>query len=276
MKLKVLLKKHKYWFLILAVVLFLAFDVRLKIVTYSIESEKVNGPIRLCLVTDLHGCYYGSEQKTLINAINEGKPDVILLGGDLFDDEHPWEHSEIFLAGITEYPSYYVTGNHEYWSGKVKEILEIIQSYGVEIIDGTHTLLEINGVTINLCGISDPDAVFYEDNQDSALTQLTNLEEQINQDFYAVLLTHRPELVDTYLNYSYDLALAGHAHGGQWRVPFLINGVFAPNQGVFPDYAGGFYGFETMNLIVSRGLARESTAVPRIFNRPELIFIDIF
>lgn len=81
--------------------------------------------------------------------------------------------------------------------------------------------------------------------------------------------------METYLNYSYDLALAGHAHGGQWRIPFLLNGLYAPNQGIFPPYAGGFYEFEDMNLVVSRGLSRENQVIPRLFNRPELVFINI-
>ncbi len=275
MKIKNVIKKYNYLFFVIGILALLAFDVRLKIVTYTIETEKVDSPIRICLVTDLHGCYYGKEQKTLINAINKRNPDVILLGGDIFDDVHPWKHSEIFLAGITHYPSYYVTGNHEFWSQDVSTILEIIESYGVETIDGTHLLLEIKGEFINISGVSDPDGVRYEKNYLSTFEQLDTLEEEINEEFYSILLSHRPELVDTYLEYSYDLALAGHAHGGQWRIPFVLNGVYSPNQGIFPDYAGGFYHLDTMNLIVSRGLSRENTLVPRIFNRPELVFIDI-
>lgn len=275
MKIKMFLTKNKYFLWLLFFVLCCAFDVRLKVVTYTIQSDKVNAPIRLCLVTDLHGCYYGEGQKNLIAQINKMEPDVILLGGDIFDDRQPWEHSEVFVAGITQYPSYYVTGNHEYWTNQVDEILDILQSYGVDIIDGEHTLLEINGQFINLSGISDPDGELFQEQQETSRAQLNDLEGQINQDFFSILLTHRPELADTYQDYSYDLALAGHAHGGQWRIPFLINGVYAPNQGLFPDYAGGFYDLEHVNLIVSRGLARESTSIPRIFNRPELVFIDI-
>lgn len=46
-------------------------------------------------------------------------------------------------------------------------------------------------------------------------------------------------------------------------------------EGLFPKYAGGRYDFDGATLIVSRGLARESTIVPRIFNPPELVVIDI-
>ena len=88
-------------------------------------------------------------------------------------------------------------------------------------------------------------------------------------------MTHRPERVSDYAGSGFDLVLAGHAHGGQWRLPGLINGVLAPNQGMFPTYAGGRYEIGGATLIVSRGLARESTRVPRLFNRPELVVVDI-
>ncbi|MBP5669242.1 MAG: metallophosphoesterase [Lachnospiraceae bacterium] len=92
---------------------------------------------------------------------------------------------------------------------------------------------------------------------------------------YTVLLSHRPESFEAYVNKGVDLALAGHAHGGQWRIPFLINGMFAPDQGLFPKYAGGRYEKYGTTMIVSRGLARESTILPRFCNPPELVIIDL-
>ena len=81
--------------------------------------------------------------------------------------------------------------------------------------------------------------------------------------------------VEAYRGRGFDLILAGHAHGGQWRLPGVVNGLLAPDQGLFPPYAGWRYELEGGTLIVSRGLARESTRVPRVFNRPELVIIDV-
>lgn len=78
-----------------------------------------------------------------------------------------------------------------------------------------------------------------------------------------------------YQKYPFDLVLSGHAHGGQWRIPYLLNGLFAPNQGFFPKYAGGYYQLGQLDFIVSRGLARESTRLPRLYNRPELVIVDV-
>lgn len=92
---------------------------------------------------------------------------------------------------------------------------------------------------------------------------------------YTILLSHRPEYFETYAKYPFDLVLCGHAHSGQWRIPFLLNGLYAPHQEIFPKYAGGLYEAENMRMIVSRGLARKTTYIPRIFNRPELVIIDL-
>ena len=101
----------------------------------------------------------------------------------------------------------------------------------------------------------------------------TESADNVNFDYYNVLLTHRPENAKQYFNYDFDLVLSGHTHGGQGRIPFVLNGLYAPNQGFFPELAGGIYDFDDKKLIVSRGMSRENTELPRIFNRPELVFV---
>ncbi len=92
---------------------------------------------------------------------------------------------------------------------------------------------------------------------------------------YTILLSHRPEPFRFYACYGFDLALCGHAHGGQWRIPGLLNGLYAPHQGLFPKYAGGRYLKGGTTMIVSRGLARENTRVPRFYDPPELVIVDL-
>ncbi|MCM1494443.1 MAG: metallophosphoesterase [Bacteroides sp.] len=257
-------------------VLLVSCDMRLKTVVYTMETEKLNRPIRLALITDLHSCKYGKNQSTLLQAVDAQKPDIVLLGGDIFDDERSYENAEITLKYLSEqYPCYYVTGNHEYWSRDIATILEIVDSYGITILEGACDTIQVKGQTLNICGVDDPDVVSYTKNAKGMTEQLMAVQAQKAEAGYSILLTHRPEWVDTYKQYGFDLILAGHAHGGQWRIPGLLNGLYAPNQGIFPAYAGGKYPLEPGTMIVSRGLARESTLAPRIFNRPELVIIDL-
>ena len=90
---------------------------------------------------------------------------------------------------------------------------------------------------------------------------------------YTVLLSHRPERTECYRDSGFDLVVSGHAHGGQVRLPGMINGLFAPHQGAFPDYAGGLYALGSTTLVVSRGLCRN--LLPRVFNPPELVALDL-
>ena len=261
---------------ILVIIALFAFNTKMKIQHYSLESEKLTAPVRIVLITDLHSCSYGKGQRELIDAIHAQKPDIILLGGDICDDKLPHRNTELVLRAIADkYPCYYVTGNHEYWSREIEKILKIFESYNVPVLEGSFDTIDVRGQKLNICGISDPDILKYTDKNYSITEQLKDAAVASENGNYSILLAHRPELIDSYLNYDFDLILAGHAHGGQWRLPGIINGLFAPNQGFFPRYAGGKYRFEDSFMIVSRGLARDSTRIPRIFNRPELVVIDL-
>ena len=262
---------------IIIVLALLAFDVRLKIVQYTITSEKIKKPMRIALITDLHSCKYGAGQKTLIDAVDKEKPDMILLGGDIFDDEITDDNTKIFLSAIAKkYPCYYVTGNHEYWSMRVHEMLDWLRAHGIEDIGGKTIQTNINGNEICLSGLNDLDEARYTGEGDGMKAELGRAMNERDDTAFTMLLTHRPSFVNLYKDAGFDLVLAGHAHGGQWRIPGLLNGVFAPDEGFFPKYAGGFYHFDNGGeMIVSRGLARESTRVPRIFNRPELVIVNL-
>ena len=303
----------------------LACDSRLKTVHYTVESNKVNVPIRIALITDLHSCNYGKNQKNLIEAVQKQNPDIVLLGGDIFDDKLSYDNAELAVRQLAElYPCYYVTGNHEYWSRDIGTILEIVKDCGVTALSGECDTININGQVINICGVDDPDVEKYlaegmsieeqlknvseaaqeatrgvlkgeaqevvqEVLQEEAITreaaketvqeavqeEIWKIAETTSTEIFTVLLSHRPELFEIYQKYEFDLVLSGHAHGGQWRIPGLLNGLFAPNQGLFPKYAGGRYDYDGGTMIVSRGLARESTRIPRIFNRPELVIVDV-
>lgn len=255
--------------LLLFALMIAGLDSRLKTVTYDIVSDELEAPVRLAVLTDLHSCAYGEGQTELLGAVSEERPDAVLLVGDIVDDVLPEENAWTTISALAEtYPCYYVTGNHEWWSGEAERICDDMGAAGVIVLQGDCSAIAVNGNNIILCGVDDPDSGVSE-------SQLKLVGKQVTEDGFRILLAHRPERIGEYLEYPFDLILSGHAHGGQWRLPGMINGLYAPNQGLFPRYAGGRYDFEDTVFLVSRGLARESTKIPRIFNRPELVMVDL-
>ena len=251
------------------IILLYSMRMDIKIAETYIASDKITNAVKIALITDLHSCYYGKDQHTLIDKISENQPDIILLGGDIVDDERSQKNAKEFLSAIAQkYPTYYVSGNHEIYGHQIKQIKEMIKGYGITILEGDTLPITINNQLITICGVDDP-----EISEEVFQNQLENCANSLDENIFSVLLSHRPERIEEYNGF--DLVLAGHAHGGQWRIPGIVNGLFAPNQGLFPKYAGGLYEFPNQSMIVSRGLARESTLVPRIFNRPEIVIVNL-
>ena len=119
-------------------------------------------------------------------------------------------------------------------------------------------------------GIEDPsfqEDYLFGDSESVARQAIENLQNE--SDGYMILLSHRPELFDLYVETEMDLVFSGHAHGGQFRLPF-IGGLVAPNQGFFPKYDAGQFKEENTTMIVSRGVGNSIIPI-RINNRPEII-----
>ncbi|WP_317380637.1 metallophosphoesterase [uncultured Intestinimonas sp.] len=249
-----------------------ALNTRLTVRHYAVESDKLTGPVRLVLLTDLHACAYGAGQRELLDAVERQHPDLVLLGGDILDDDPalPEENAWTVIETLgRSYPTFYVTGNHEFWSGRVEAIKARIADSGVTVLEGEGKTVLFRGQPLSISGVDDPAA-----GAEIWQAQLARAAQGAGEGF-SLLLTHRPERTSAYEGRGFDLILAGHAHGGQWRIPLLLNGLLAPNQGFFPAFAGGRYELGETTLIVSRGLARESTRVPRIFNPPELVVVEL-
>lgn len=260
---------------LMTLLLFAAIDERLVIRRYEVEMAQITAPVRFAVLTDLHGCDYGPGGKELLKVIVEEMPDAILLVGDMFSgDGDPGEELSLFAAMAEVAPTYYVTGNHEFWEYDVPALQESIAQSGATVLDDRCLIVELNGQRINLCGLYDQAANAYLGLGKTIHRQRAALQ-SADPEACTILLSHRPELREVYgWDKQVDLVLAGHAHGGQIRIPVLVNGLFAPNQGWFPDYAGGLYQFDDMTMIVSRGLSRRRLP-PRIFNRPEILLVTV-
>jgi len=246
---------------------------------YTLTTDKIQNGFRIVQLSDLHSTSYGKNQKRLIKKIDKAKPDIILMTGDIIDDIQDEEAAYILMKDlVTKYPVYYVDGNHEVWHYNTKKLYDNMSEIGLVILDNRVETIKVKGEEIVLAGIMDPSdslerkqravGFYVKDELD-----LTGLKE-LNGRLYTILLTHRPEYFALYENYKIDLALAGHAHGGQVRIPFFLNGLYAPDQGIKPKHAGGYYQMITYELIVSRGLSL-NPRLPRIFNPPEVVVIQV-
>jgi predicted MPP superfamily phosphohydrolase len=248
-----------------------AFYNELTVSNYRLETDKLTAPVRIALLADLHSFYYGDKQETLIAEINRQNPDMVLMTGDIASDGIPHNGTIDLLAGIAhKYPCFYVSGNHELWSGEIDVIKDIFRSYDVCVLEGECETVEVAGQQVNICGVDDPDI-----GGEEFFLQLRDASAAADTSLYTILLAHRPEWFEQMAAYSWDLVLSGHAHGGQVRFPVLLNGLFAPNQGYFPKYTSGIYALAGTKMLVSRGLFPTLENLPRIFNPPELVMIDL-
>ena len=229
--------------------------------------------VRIVQITDLHSCYYGKDQASLIKRIDKENPDMIVLCGDIFDDRLKDENAKLLLEDIVKkYPCYYVAGNHEFWSGRVDSMKEYLTGIGVKVLAGDCETVNVNGSFLDICGVDDPTYMTDRDFRE----QIDDAYAKCDASHVKILLSHRPEKTDIYDDYGFDLVLSGHAHAGQFRIPFVNRGVYAPDQGFWAEYVDGKYELSNGTvLIVSRGLARESTPGPRFFNNPEIVTIDL-
>lgn len=245
-------------------------NVSVKLSTYTVSSENLPKSFdgyRIAHISDLHNAEFGDENEKLLKLLRESAPNIIVFTGDIIDSRHT--DIEVTLNFAEEAakiaPCYYVTGNHEAaLSYDVYQKLEkgLINS-GVTVLHGAEAVIEKDGESISIIGIDDPNmAAFPQD-----------ISEISASDGFKVLLTHRPEFFEKYVDWDVDLVLSGHTHGGQIRIPF-IGSLFAPGQGLFPELDAGMFTKNDTDMIISRGLGNSS--VPVRFNcRPELVLIEL-
>lgn len=268
-------KKHR-WILpvlaILVVLTLIALDERLILRTYTVVSPKLTAEVRLAVVTDFHS---SDNADDVVAMVASCAPDAVLLVGDLFDDDtqnRPTERTLSLMRRLSaQYPCYYVSGNHEAWTGEMDALYQQTEEAGVTVLRMSSGVLTVRGQRIALCGIPDPYEMVFSGAPDTE-EQIRQAMENVDSADFTVLLAHRPELLAKYAQFPLDLVVSGHAHGGQVRIPGVLNGLYAPNQGWFPKLAGGAYTQDGTTLIVSRGLAVR-TWLPRIFNRPEVVLV---
>lgn len=240
---------------------------------YTYESDDLPQAFdgyRIVQISDLHNATFGVDNGRLLKKMEELSPDLVVITGDIVDSNHTYIEVALSFAErvAAEYPTYYVTGNHENWleESERKALLDGLQSAGViPLWDGAVQIRKGND-SITLVGLND------ESLGGSTLKRILTTED--NPTNFELLLAHEPQYLENYSDAGVDLVLTGHAHGGQFRIPFVGGGLVAPDQGFFPKYTEGMHVMGDTTMIISRGLGNSIIPV-RLFNLPEIVCVEL-
>lgn len=278
----------KYIVLILFILYIIYENHVFKVTRYHIESKKLQGlkeDINIVVLADLHNHVYGKKNQRLIKAIEEERPDMILIAGDMIvakPDESLAVSIDLIKQLAKTFPIYYGMGNHEYrmkiypeqYKGMYEEYLKEIQHTNVKILDNKSTKITIKGTTLNIYGL-EIEREYYKRFNKAELKDnyINSLIGKPNEEEYNILLAHNPEYFKSYVKWGADMTLAGHMHGGLIRLPYL-GGLASPQVEFFPKYDGGQFDEGEQTMILSRGLGTHTINI-RINNRAELISIRL-
>ena len=254
-------------------------NTALEINEYKIMSDKIPeafSGFRIAQVSDLHNAEFGEDNEKLITMLSQTDPDIIVITGDLIDSRRTDVEIALKFAqqAVRIAPVYYVSGNHEARVMEYEELKKSLMDAGVTMLDNQKVEISREGENITLMGIDDPsfqENYLFGDAEGVAKQAISDLQDA--SDGYTILLSHRPELFDLYAETGMDLVFSGHAHGGQFRLPF-VGGLAAPNQGLFPKYDAGKFTEENTTMIVSSGVGNSIIPI-RFNNRPEIVVAQL-
>ena len=238
---------------------------------YEITDARIRDDVRLAIVSDLHGALYGARQSELVAAIAQESPHAVLLLGDILDQHGLDENGKTLVSVLSErFCCYFVPGNHEYKSGELGAVRELMGEANIPILAGESTMLTVDETRVQIFGVDDA-----QGGKSKQLRQIANAGGERKDEIFSILAIHAPNGVESCLRYGFDLMLSGHTHGGQIVIPGVLNGLYVPGQGLFPKYGGGRYDFGNQAMIVCRGLSQKPLWLPRLGNPPELCFVTL-
>ncbi|MGN0521095.1 MAG: metallophosphoesterase [Eubacterium sp.] len=249
---------------------------KLDITEYNLNSDNLNKPITIVHLSDFHSKPFNA----VLKKVSEIKPDYICITGDYINDRAKNKEKMIDFGKklVQVAPVVYITGNHERRLDFFEKLMEELKGIGFNVL--LNEAVTIGEVTF--LGLDENQADFedYKARKNGTfeyrdMCPYFSLIE--GSEKYKVVLSHFPENFEeikqmNYSKYNFDLQLSGHAHGGQWIMPF-IGPLYSPGQGVFPKYARGSFG-DRPKLIISRGLGNAEFPL-RLFNHPEINVINI-
>ena len=218
--------------------------------------------LKIVQLSDLHGKSFGKGNLRLIKKVKSQNPDIIVVTGDIVHDYKPKGKTTALrlVSSLREIaPVLYIAGNHEMRNKGYRFFRKDLAEAGAVILDDC---------SADICGVT-----FVGLNCASLKNGAAERLKPINPQ-NCVLLAHMPQFIKSYAAAGYGLVLCGHAHGGQWRIPFTGVGLYAPGLGVFPKLTAGLHREGDTQMIISRGLGNSQCPL-RLFNPPEIVVINL-
>lgn len=250
---------------------------------YTFQSDKLKKSCHIVFISDLHNKEYGVGNERLLRAIEEIKPDLILVGGDMLTAKPgaSYEKAVAFLLKCAaRYPVYYALGNHEYrlriypenYDTMYQEYMGSFAESGIRFLDNESCFLPEYGIRLTGLTIA---REYYKrfakrKMKEGCLRETIGVADDSS---YQILLAHNPEFFPDYAAWRADLVLSGHVHGGVARIPGF-KGVVSPSLLPFPHYDGGLFEEEDSRMVISRGLGMHTIPV-RLFNPGELVAVEL-
>lgn len=239
---------------------------------YNLESNKVDQDYTFVQISDYHSNSGKDDQ--ILKLVENSKPDYILLSGDILDNSD-MEPTINFIKQLTDITQVvYARGNHDDDYQSYTAFKAELEKLGVIVL--TDTNYQIGD--INFVGIEDWTGanLFPTEHFSTEYTKyIDRYSSQIDSSEYNVLLAHRPDFLQAYSGLNADLVVSGHAHGGQWQIPFTDIGLIAPDEGLFPTHVHGLKTMDGTTQIISSGISNPYAPVPRLFNPEEVVVINV-
>lgn len=248
---------------------------KLGLTHYTVETDKISSTVRMAFLSDIHSQRYKDSGKKLFSVIDKAKPECILLGGDIFDkyaSDYELETTyELLRNLVLRYGEcYFVTGNHEFESGRFETIKSNLKNIGVKVVgDKIYEFTSHSGERI-LIGGTDIGAL----GEDVVSAQKERFAHEAEKSgLFSILLRHVPMSSDG--DSSFDLILSGHNHGGLWRLPGTDFGAAGGGKKLFPKYVHGQYDSHGAVMLVGSGITTQTYLLPRLYNPPEVIGLTL-
>lgn len=237
---------------------------KMDITRITIPSAKITVPVRICVLADLHCRRFGEKQKRIMDIINREDPDMVVIPGDLFDLDRDYDISFELIDQLKGRWTAFCCGNHDIYLAEIGELCGKLREKGVHVLRNERVSFSDE---IDVTGLEDRRP---EEGLDTECCRALKEAEGFH-----IIISHRPDHAEAYRQISCDLIICGHMHGGQWRLPFTRIGLFGPHRTLLPKYTEGLHDLDGRLMFVSRGLASGDPHFFRLYNDPEIAFIDL-